>query len=137
MPEFKMPTGRTVAGFNELDSFIQGFIEAMFFTECHSDNPELENATFDDIAGEALMTIITDCQQYQQVNAQLLTQAYEHDSVDYDATMAGRDYWFTRNGHGVGFWDRDLGDVGQALSDETEMPEMYIYRGDDELVYVS
>ena len=137
MPEFQMPMGQSVAGFNELDSFIQGYIEAMFFTECNSDNPELDHATFDDLAGQALHEIICACQCYQSVNAKLLTQAYEQDSVEYDETMAGRDYWFTRNGHGVGFWDRGLGDVGQALSDETEMPEMYIYRGDDNLLYVS
>ena len=30
------------------------------------------------------------------------------------------DYWLTRNGHGVGFWDRGLGDVGVMLSDLAE-----------------
>ena len=137
MPEFQMPMGQSVAGFNELDSFIQGFIEAMFFTESNSDNPELEHATFDDIAGESLMAIVIDCQNFQNKYSELLSKAYDSDLVEYDETMAGRDYWFTRNGHGVGFWDRGLGDIGQALSDETEMPEMYMYRGDDELVYVS
>jgi len=24
----------------------------------------------------------------------------------YDDEQAGRDFWFTRQGHGVGFWDR-------------------------------
>ncbi len=137
MPEFHMPKGTCHAGFDALDPFIQGYIHAMFFTDCNSDSDDLADATFDDLAGQALHEIICTCQCYQSVNAELLSQAYASDSVDYDERQAGADYWYTRNGHGVGFWDRGLGDVGQALSDETEMPEMSIYRGDDNLVYVS
>jgi hypothetical protein len=29
----------------------------------------------------------------------------------------GHDLWLTRNGHGAGFWDRGLGDIGERLSD--------------------
>lgn len=28
----------------------------------------------------------------------------------------GHDFWLTRNGHGAGFWDRGLGDVGNRLT---------------------
>lgn len=28
----------------------------------------------------------------------------------------GHDFWLTRNGHGVGFWDRDCGPYGDALT---------------------
>lgn len=33
-----------------------------------------------------------------------IEQAYAR---DYDAEQAGRDLWFTSQGHGVGFWDRE------------------------------
>lgn len=29
---------------------------------------------------------------------------------------AGHDLWLTRNGHGAGFWDRDLGELGDRLT---------------------
>lgn len=29
---------------------------------------------------------------------------------------AGHDFWLTRNGHGAGFWDRGLGDLGTRLA---------------------
>jgi hypothetical protein len=29
----------------------------------------------------------------------------------------GHDFWLTRCGHGVGFWDRGYGEVGERLSD--------------------
>lgn len=105
MPEFILDTGSHAgaAAFNALDAFTRGYIEAAFFTECHADNPELESATVADIAPDSLAAIIADCATWQAANAALLEQAYE---CDYSAEQAGRDYWFTRNGHGVGFWDR-------------------------------
>lgn len=33
--------------------------------------------------------------------------AYEH---------AGHDFWLTRNGHGAGFWDRGMGQLGEDLT---------------------
>lgn len=50
---------------------------------------------------------------------------------DYTAEQAGRDYWFTRNGHGVGFWDSDLGDVGDLLSNAAGRTEINPYWTDD------
>lgn len=51
--------------------------------------------------------------------------------------MVGHDFYMTRNGHGVGFWDRGLGERGHWLS---KMSESYgdqcAYIGDDGLVYV-
>lgn len=34
------------------------------------------------------------------------------------ASDAGHDLWLTRNRHGVGFWDRGLGEVGDVLTRE-------------------
>ena len=100
--------------FHDLDSFTQGYIEAMFFTECEigknadSHEPETQSALhgecgFSDLAPEALAAIIAQCAAFQRDSAALLEEAFER---DYDDTQAGRDFWFTRNGHGVGFWDR-------------------------------
>jgi hypothetical protein len=46
---------------------------------------------------------------------------------------AGHDLWLSRNGHGSGFWDRDLGEIGDALDDlARDMGERWAYVGDDE-----
>ena len=110
-----------------LDAFTQGYIEALFFTEEESLCEESDGARhmpdvafntstmeshfvggdsfgFSDLAPGALARIIADCEAFQRDNAATLEEAYTR---DYDAAQAGRDYWFTRNGHGVGFWDRD------------------------------
>ena len=45
------------------------------------------------------------------------------------------DFWYTRNGHGTGFWDGDY-EEGHALTDIAHsFGEVYTYEGDDHLLY--
>lgn len=47
-------------------------------------------------------------------------------------SQIGHDFTLTRNGHGAGFWDRGLGDVGDALTDLCKpFGEVSAYVGDD------
>ncbi|MGJ4995715.1 hypothetical protein ACQR0Z_14915 [Bradyrhizobium sp. HKCCYLS3077] len=135
MPEFILNVNDYRA-FEKLDAFTRGYIAAMFFTEtCHDYESEEwfsdasqkalmegrvsgsvpEDAGFDDLSADALAEIIADCEAFQRENEALLEAAYE--TPRYDADRAGNDYWYTRNGHGCGFWDRGLGDIGDKLSD--------------------
>ena len=93
MPEFILDHGsaETAKQFAALDSFTQGYIEAMFFTD-------------EERLCEGWRALSMDCALFQTANAALLDEAYGR---DYDAEQAGRDFWYTRNGHGVGFWDRE------------------------------
>jgi hypothetical protein len=51
------------------------------------------------------------CRSFQEANAELLAKAG-------DEEQNGRDFWFSRNGHGVGFFDRGYPDeIGDALQD--------------------
>jgi hypothetical protein len=107
MPEFILSHGSAEAeqAFNGLDAFTRGYIEAAFFTETGNlENGDLEQADTSEIAPSALAAIIADCSAWHAKAAKLLALAYDCD--DYEAEQAGRDYWFMRNGHGVGFWDR-------------------------------
>jgi hypothetical protein len=109
---------------SDLDAFTQGYIEALFFTAEGVDVPGYMTAEgdqdarpvgFSDLAPETLESIIADCQAFQRDASEALKVAYER---SYDEAQAGRDFWFTRNGHGVGFWDREVlepeGDEWQA-----------------------
>lgn len=144
MPEFVMDHGTREAAkrFKALDAFTQGYIEAMFFTECHADNPELEDATFEDLAAESLAAIIEECKDFQESNERNLGMAYDYAPAAYDANRAGNDFWYTRNGHGTGFWDRQFGGlrtetIGGRLSEAAEAcGSRDVYRGDDGKVYV-
>lgn len=56
----------------------------------------------------------------------------------YTAEQAGHDYWLTRNGHGAGFWDRGLGELGERLSALARAAgSVDLYTGDDGLIYQS
>lgn len=143
MPQFILEHGSDEAArsFRALDSFTQGYIEAMFFTDTGDrDDGDLENACTADLSAEALEEIKAECAAFQAKAAKLLARAYERSG--YDEEMAGRDFWYTRNGHGVGFWDRDAldrGGLGNALTElcgwSTGFPERSIYRGDDGAIY--
>jgi hypothetical protein len=140
MPQFQMPLDSSEYATQwqkaTIGYFAKGYFEAMFFTECHADNPELENATISDLSAEAWEQSLKDCAKFEQDNAALLDRAYQE--FDYDSEQAGRDFWFTRNGHGVGFWDRDLGDLGDKLSEAASVRRSVdLYMGDDGKLYLA
>ena len=168
MPEFVME-GRDHAARAESD-FVLGFIEAMFFTEVghvaaedwFSTDPEERtkdgslpcDVGYADLHPDSLAAIRADCAAWQKKHAGLLYFACGFMS-GYDETQAGRDYWFTRNGHGVGFWDREelrrdmarrpdgtltdtgedeglpfLASLGDMLADAARYNEAHLFFGD-------
>lgn len=145
MPEFILDHGSPEGArtFHTLDAFTQGYVEALFFTDASDpDDGDLADATVAELAPDALELIRRECAAFQSVAATLLERAYERPG--YDEAAAGRDFWFTRNGHGVGFWDRDalrddgLGDTLSTLCGwRTPFGTRDVYRGDDGLVYLS
>lgn len=141
MPEFILP-GKYTPEFSRLSPFVKGYIEAMFFTDTGTGDDEekgLEDASFEDLAPKALKLIHEDCNAFLADCGHLLEEAYSECPTPYDAERAGNDFWYTRNGHGVGFWDRGL---PKPLSDNLcavarGFGPLYLYRGDDELIYLS
>jgi len=135
--EMPFETATDLRAFKSLDSFTQGYIHAIFFTECHCDNPELEDATFADMSAEAIQQAIDDCAEFAKANEANLTRA-KANRDNYDDEQAGADFWFTRNRHGAGFWDRGLGIAGDWLSDAAKVyGSCDLYRGDDGKLYLS
>lgn len=54
-----------------------------------------------------------------------------------DPEQTGHDFWLTRNRHGVGFWARGLGSVGEELTRLSHsFGESDLYVGDDGLVHL-
>lgn len=145
MPEFILD-GKDKPEFVALPEFVQGFIEAMFFTECAGSSFTMRNwhskktqravregqadgslpcdCGFAELHSHALLNILKFCHEFQERAKPLLELAYER---DYDAEQAGRDLWFNSQGHGVGYWSRDelaegsLGDRLAAICPEHEI----------------
>lgn len=103
------------------------------------DNGEPLDRTYSafDIAPESLAKMDRECRDFygrHLVDAQNTYGA----TVYNDGEQAGHDFWFTRNHHGAGFWDRGLGEMGDVL---TKASHAYgscdLYIGDDGKVYAA
>lgn len=136
MPEFVLNVGDSKEDcrrFYGLDLFTQGYIEALFFTETGPDNEIPEGTPVSALSDAAWSRIKGDCKTFQGLNRSLLENAY--DAEGYDEEQAGRDFLYTRNGHGVGYWSRELGDIGDWLSKRcgwgTDFGQIDLYPGDD------
>ena len=135
---------------DQINSFIKGYLTAALWSSTDTlpssrDNPDNDGETvnlddFEWADGEDVK-LHGDCVDFiATYEADLLTYAEERNfhPGGYDVwECAGHDFWLTRNGHGVGYWDRCLGELGQRL---TAASKTYgcvdLYLGNDELVYV-
>lgn len=98
------------------DPFLRGYLEAaLFTTDPHPPSGEYDASEMFPKLPEAFVEKSkADCARFEAENAELLSQAG-------DFEQNGRDFWYTRNGHGVGFWDRGYPDeVADPLSEAAQ-----------------
>ena len=122
-----------------IKTFIRGYMECALWSSCGpSEEPfacESLDALFtaDDLAPECRAGMRADCHDFIRSN---FADLQEYCSGPRDESNAGHDFWLTRNGHGAGFWDRGLGELGERL---TRAAEVYrgvdLYPGDDGQIY--
>jgi hypothetical protein len=93
-----------------MDSFLQGYTEcALWCSDDDNGEPLDRNYSPTDIDSATLTKMEADCNDFQQSQAELLEQS------GLDDAHAGHDFWLSRCGHGSGFFDRGLGEVGDKL----------------------
>jgi hypothetical protein len=136
MPQFELDSDGTVNGleFDDLSPFLQGYIEAMFFTnqscipmtewhteesqervrEGEADGDLPNDAGFSDLHPDTLNAMHGDCSDFQNHNRRWLSIAYtlepgrsgyRYAKEHLDKRRAGQLFWYARNGHGVGWTD--------------------------------
>jgi hypothetical protein len=69
-----------------------------------------------EICKEFLTLNASDCRDYMGACESGKRDGYDP-SQGSPATYLGHDLWLTSCGHGTGFWDRGLGDLGDRLTD--------------------
>ena len=118
--------------------FIHAYIEAALFTSTdNSDDsggqPLDKNYAADDIAESSRKAIISDCMAFMKQNRKDL----ESDG-SLNMSQAGHDFWMTRTGQGVGFWDGDWPEpMATRLTKSSEkFGTMDLYVGDDGKLYI-
>lgn len=116
-----------------MSTFLNHYLAAVIFTSMGEDDQPPSDAVF---SPEAEAEALADCEAFQKAAAADLAEAYER--AGYDFRYAAHDFWMTRNGHGVGFWDRPaLSDgLGDRLTAHSKaFPALDVYEGDDGKVY--
>lgn len=119
-------------------TFLGAYIEAMFFADGSYSEDAIFGKTIDQFSHELTRAIIRDCAIFETAHSADISDDNLTHSQKTDATnQAGHDFWFTRNGHGAGFWDGDwLEEVGERLTATSKIfGEVELYVGDDGLVY--
>ena len=112
----------------------KSYLECALWSSTDSEGAELDaKYTVRDFAPEVVDKANKECSDFEESIHKALKDA------DYrpDWKQVGHDFWLTRNHHGTGFWDRDLGDLGDKLTDAAVAAgERNVYVGDDGLLYI-
>jgi hypothetical protein len=119
----------------DLDKMVQAYAVCALWSSFHWDDMADSNPTplddaygVEDLSPQAMAEFERDCLEFARDNADDLTAM--------DPGQAGHDLWLTRNGHGAGFWDRGLGNLGRRLTDAAHAyGEIDLYVADDGLIY--
>ena len=113
---------------NTLKKFVAAYIEAIYFTDTGEEGQPPVDA---ELSPEALKEINEVCVDFLESCEEVILQTEN----TYD--RAAHDFWFTRNGHGCGFWDGDWPEPQANWL--TDMAKAYgsvdVYEGDDGLIY--
>ena len=105
------------------------YVECALWASTDDDGENLDIYSASDIAAESLTEMRVEVEDFCTANAELI--------ANLDPEQVGHDFWLTRNGHGAGFWDRGLGEIGTKLTDAAHAyGSSDLYIGDDGSIYV-
>lgn len=92
---------------------------------------EIDRSLIQGWSKEAIEQARSDCEDFQEDNADNL--AIYSEATGY---AGGNDFFLTRNHHGAGFWDRGIGEAGNALTAAAHAFGVAdAYLGDDGYLY--
>ncbi len=125
-----------------LDKFTLSYITAALWSSNDESTPQGgepmdRNYSIDDLTIDCLLKMQKDCKEFQEQNSRALNLAdYSHIRArghDFtDSEFAGHDFWLTRCGHGVGFWDRGLrlclGDILTKACEKFGEANLYVHK---------
>lgn len=114
-----------------LEEMLTGYIECALWSSMHGEDhfDELDY----DLSEPTREGMKEDCRRF--------LEKIDHASLPFEEMnpeQIGHDFWLTRNGHGAGFWDRGLGELGEILTKISEsFGEVDLYLGNDELIWIA
>lgn len=116
---------------NNLETFTAACIEALYFVDTGEPEQPPRDA---ELSSETEMYLEADCHSFwRRFGCYIEHVAAENTGPANTIEQAGHDFWFTRNGHGAGFWDGDWPDPYADMLDKGAKcyGEFETYLGDD------
>jgi hypothetical protein len=122
----------------DFDTFVDSYMQAALFSTTDESTPDGgvpldRNYSVKDISEETQALMCKECWFFFRDNREDLM-------CQDDPGQAGHDFWMTRNGHGVGFWETPdwPKEIGQRLTKAArKVGECWLYVGDDKKIYQS
>lgn len=131
----------TVREADHIDTMTRHYVVCAIWSSLGDDGEPLDDVCDpDDLSPGAWAKARGDCADFAMQARHLLADLPLSYGAHPDAgsvwAAAGHDFWLTRNGHGAGFWDRGLDDVGDQLTRIAEgYGEAYAYIGGDAMIH--
>jgi len=140
----------------DVDDVLDGYLEAALFTGTDETDPDStggepldKNYSTDDFSKATVAKARKDVEKFlgeMEIAIAMIHDEFEaadkmYEAREYDSGNVGHDFWMTRNGHGVGFWDRPDEMYGKRLAKELtsiskKYGEVYTYIGDDGEIHI-
>lgn len=127
---------------DRIQSMTSGYLEAMQWAETDDAGDSLDCYQLAGETRDKAQVVCTAFYDKHYIDLGAFADLHENGTrSQHDAwECAGHDLWLTTRGHGVGFWDRKMGRVGDRLAADCgwrgTFKERDAYVGDDGLVYL-
>ena len=117
------------------DAFFNAYLEAAVWSSTDDDGEPLDRLDID-VSEETQAEMRADCDQFFDDNEHLITSENCLARIGQRFVLfpvysqAGHDFWLTRNGHGVGFWETSdwEAEAGEQLTNASKaFGEYYLY----------
>lgn len=118
------------------DDFVSAYLDAiLFYSNDNDDEPLSDNYNQEDFAHKTINKVREDCGRFLKEYGHLITSQNCIDGEEWQ--LAGYDFFHTRNGTGVGFWDGDWEDTAAKLLTQAckKFGSVDFYIGDDGKIY--
>lgn len=109
------------------ESVLDAYLECALWASTDENGEDLDDKYGpEDFAPETLAEMVSDLEDFMGSNKALIARATEGHGMSPEDIA--RDFWLTREGHGTGFWDRGLGNLGDDLTNAAQIfGPFYLY----------
>jgi hypothetical protein len=121
----------------DLEDFFDGYVAAALFSSSDESNeaggePLDSNYSPDDLDSKTEDRMIADCKRFLDKTWKVLDETPDRVRGTPKMERAGMDFWFTRNGHGVGFhddWPDEVSDTLANVAHSFGEVNLYVHDG--------